>query len=59
MAEQIFAFYRDGQLHHLHTDRKVFEQWMEKSPWLYPPDRCEIVRFVPDRPVVGSVRSGS
>jgi hypothetical protein len=47
-APEVFLFYRDKQLHHIHTDRKVFEDWMEKASWQYPPDRCEIVRYVPD-----------
>lgn len=52
MAEQyLFAFYRDGSLFHLHTDCKVFEDWMERSPWLYPAGRCEIVRFVRDNSI--------
>lgn len=47
-APEVFLFYRDGQLHHIHRDRTVFETWIEKSPWQYPPERCEIVRYVPD-----------
>ena len=46
-ASEVFLFYRNKELHHIHRDRKVFEQWMENSTWLYPPDRCEIVRYVP------------
>jgi len=46
-ASEVFLFYRNKELHHIHRDRKVFEQWMENSAWLYPPDRCEIVRYVP------------
>jgi hypothetical protein len=44
--EEIFVFYRDGQPFHLHTDRGVFEEWMKTKAWLYPPGRCEIVRYV-------------
>jgi hypothetical protein len=47
-APEVFLFYRDKQLHHIHTDRKVFEKWMADSAWQYPPDRCEIVRYVPE-----------
>lgn len=47
-APEIFAFYRDGLLHHLHTDRSVFEKWMTDSAWLYPRDRCEVVRYLPE-----------
>lgn len=43
---EIFAFYKDGRLVHLHTDRGVFEAWLRDSAWLYPSDRCEIVRYV-------------
>lgn len=45
---ELFVFYRDGAPFHIHSDRGVFENWMKSSTWLYPPERCEIVRFVPD-----------
>lgn len=44
---QLFVFYRDGHPVHIHSDRSVFEGWMTKQTWQYPPDRCEIERFVP------------
>ena len=44
---QLFVFYRDGHPVHIHSDRKVFEDWTQSSKWLYPAHRCEIVRFVP------------
>jgi hypothetical protein len=47
---EVFLFYRDKQLFHIHTDRRVFEGWMEKQAWQYPPERCEIVRYVPAQP---------
>ena len=47
---EIFLFYRNKIFHHAHTDCRVFEKWLEKSPWLYPPDQCEIVRYVPAIP---------
>lgn len=47
---ELFVFYRDGIPHHFHQDRAVFERWMAESRWQYPPERCEIVRFVPATP---------
>lgn len=44
---ELFVFSVDGHWVHVHSDRSVFEDWMERSPWLYPPDRSEIIRFVP------------
>lgn len=46
--KEIFAMLRNGQLHHMHRDRSVFEKWMKDDPWLYPPGVCTIVRYVPD-----------
>jgi hypothetical protein len=45
---ELFVFYMDGVPHHYHSDRSVFDGWMRDKPWLYPPNRCEIARFVPD-----------
>lgn len=45
---ELFAFYRDGHPVHIHRDRGVFERWMKDQSWQYPPERCEIQRFVPD-----------
>lgn len=45
---ELFVFYRDGVPHHYHSDRSVFEKWMTESAWMFPRDRCEVVRFVPD-----------
>lgn len=44
---QLFVLYRDGHPVHIHSDRKVFEEWMTKQAWQYPASRCEIARFVP------------
>jgi hypothetical protein len=45
---ELFVFYRRGHPVHIHSDRKVFEGWMQTSAWLYPPAECEIVRFIPE-----------
>jgi len=45
---QLFVLYRNGHPVHIHSERKVFEDWMKTAAWLYRPSECEIVRFVPD-----------
>ena len=45
---ELFVLYRRGHPVHIHHDRKIFENWMLTSKWLYPPSECEIVRFVPE-----------
>ena len=52
---ELFVFYRDGMPLHIHSDRKVFENWMVSSRWLYPPERCEIERFIPASVSVGGI----
>lgn len=49
----LFAFYRDGQHLHTHSDIRVFEGWLSHSPWLYPPERCCVVKYEPTCTVAG------
>lgn len=55
---ELFVFYRRGHPVHIHSDRKVFEDWMTTSRWLYPPAECEIVRFVLETSALTPALSG-
>lgn len=46
----IYCFTRRGHALHYHRDRTVFERWMEKDPWLYPPSECEIIPYTRQPP---------
>ena len=45
----IYCLVRRGHAVHYHRDRSVFERWLEKDSWQYPPDECEIIPYVPAR----------
>lgn len=47
-APALYYFYRKGQRVHIHSDRTVFETWMEDAPDRYPPSECEIIKYVPE-----------
>lgn len=49
----LFAFFRDGQWLHTHSDVGVFERWVKNSPWCYPPERCHVVKYEPTCTVSG------
>ena len=44
----IYCLVRRGHAVHYHSDRSVFERWLEKDSWQYPPDECEIIPYVPE-----------
>lgn len=43
----IYCLVRRGHAVHYHSNRSVFERWLEKDSWQYPPDECEIIPYVP------------
>lgn len=45
VPDTYYALIRRGYVVHVHHDRSVFEKWLKRDPWLYPPDECEIIPY--------------
>jgi hypothetical protein len=45
-APELFYLYRRGLPLNVYADRSIIDGWLKNAPWMYPPDECEIVRYV-------------